>query len=154
MGVRRRIAGIAIIVGITIGASACTGPSPDDPDTTRAPVPTETFVTKPPQETPTPLPVEAVMVIASVDMDGANVSVSGYVAGVIEEAGSCEYLLSNGTDEVRVPSTGSADRAQTSCGVVQVPINQVSRGSWTVALEYSSPTTPKVVSSPLTVEIP
>lgn len=154
MGVRRRLAGFAIIVGITMSASACTGPLTGDPEPTDTPIPTETFVTKPPVATPTPLPVEAVMVIASVDMDGANVSVSGYVAGVIEEAGSCVYVLSNGNDEVRVPSEGAADRSQTSCGTVQVPIGQVSRGSWTAALEYSSPTTPKVVSSPLTVEIP
>lgn len=109
-------------------------------------------VTKSPE--PSAVPKDAVIVFASLDVDGANVSVSGYVSGVIENDGSCVYTFSNGVTDVQVESVGLADRAQTSCGTVQAPIGSFTRGSWTATLSYSSSTTSDITSETTTLEIP
>lgn len=109
-------------------------------------------VTKSPE--PTAAPKEAVIVFASLDVDGANVSVSGYVSGVIENDGTCTFSFTDGATTVSATSVGIADRAQTSCGTVQVPIASFTRGSWTAALNYTSPSTPEVSSDTTPLEIP
>lgn len=97
----------------------------------------------------------AVVVIAGVDTDGAHVSVSGYVTGVIEDGGTCTFLVANKVTKVivKIESTGVSDARTTSCGTNQAPIASFSRSSWTATLHYSSPTS-SATSSPVDLEIP
>ncbi|MFZ4843543.1 MULTISPECIES: hypothetical protein [Mycetocola] len=100
---------------------------------------------------------EAVLVLASVDVDGKNVSVSGYVTGIIEDNGSCTYELTNDEGVVQsVERTGVADRASTSCGVGQVPIEKLPSGSWKARLVYKpvDSAAQPVTSAVETVEVP
>lgn len=96
---------------------------------------------------------EAVIVVAGIDTDGANVSASGYVSGVVEDDGTCVFTFSNGLEEVVAESTGITDARSTSCGTVQVPAESFVRGSWTVTLSYMSEIA-EAVSKPVGLEIP
>lgn len=120
--------------------------------------PTSTAVSTPPdvdKGTPTAAPIapEAVIVFASMDDDGQTVSVSGYVAGVIENDGDCTYVFTGPGSTQQVASTGVADAGQTSCGVAQLNADALSSGAWDVVLEYSSPKI-TTTSAPTVLEIP
>lgn len=97
--------------------------------------------------------LEAIIVVAGIDTDGAHVSASGYVSGVIEEGGTCSFEFSNGIDTVLADTDGITDARSTSCGTVQVPAESFVRGSWTVTLSYASETA-EAVSEPVGLEIP
>ncbi|TFD44231.1 hypothetical protein E3T37_00220 [Cryobacterium sp. TMT2-10] len=101
----------------------------------------------------TPAPPEAVVVVAGVDVDGAHVSASGYLAGVVESGGECTFVFVQGDSTVKSSSESAVDRMSTSCGTVQVPIGGFSRGRWTVSLEYKS-TNVATTSQPMNLEIP
>ena len=95
------------------------------------------------------------MTIAGVDVDGAHVSVSGYVTGIIENDGTCAYVataVSSGK-AVTIPGSGISNVQNTSCGTSQEPIASFSKGGWTVVLHYSSPSA-DVTSPALNMEIP
>ena len=59
---------------------------------------------------------EAVITVAGIDVDGRNVSASGYVSGIVEDGGNCLYTFTGITGEVTVESSGIADVVTTSCG--------------------------------------
>jgi hypothetical protein len=136
---------------ITLALSGCTAggviglPGSPDPSSTTA------TVTSTP--TPTTEP-EAVIVVASVDADGKAVTTSGYVNGIIEDGGSCAFVLTSVASSVTTTTTGQADRSTTSCGQGSTPIGELSRGSWNVVLTYTSLSQRTVVSQPVSVEIP
>ncbi|TDW30691.1 hypothetical protein EDD25_2461 [Cryobacterium psychrophilum] len=96
---------------------------------------------------------EAVISVAGVDVDGLNVSASGYVSGTIEDAGICTFTFTGLESETSATSTGRANASTTSCGFVQVSMSDLARGSWQVVLAYSSETL-TVSSQPMTLEIP
>ncbi|MGK9148855.1 hypothetical protein KXS11_14595 [Plantibacter flavus] len=105
-------------------------------------------------EDPTPIPPEAVLVFASVDEDGAAVSASAYVAGVIENDGVCTFTFTMGDAVVTSVSDGLADRSTTSCGTVQIPIDQFTSGAWNASIVYTSATIPELASVSSPLEIP
>ncbi len=135
------------IAGCTAGggdaAPDASEPSTMHPDATSKPVQTE-----PPAPS-----VEAVIVVANIDVDGAHATASGYVSGVIEDGGACAFVFHGEPGEVTAESTGVADRATTSCGSVSVPIDQLQKGTWSVRLEYRSDHS-EVVSEETIVEVP
>jgi hypothetical protein len=135
-----------VLTGCTVGDGPVTGPegSPTEPPGVTA---------KPTASSEPPPPLEAVIVVANVDVDGAHATASGYVSGVIEDGGRCTFVFTGESQEVRVDSTGAADRATTSCGAVSVPVEQLGKGSWTVTLEYRSDQA-EVVSDESTMEVP
>ena len=99
--------------------------------------------------------VSAQMTIASVDVDGAHVSVSGYVTGVIENGGTCEYVAAERSSgkAITIPGSGISNVQTTSCGTSQEPIASFNKGSWTVVLHYFSPSA-DVTSPAINLEIP
>lgn len=101
----------------------------------------------------TPGPIEAVLVVASVDPDGKNVTASGYVQGVVRDSGTCVFTFTGEGSEFTMEQPASADRMTTSCGTVQVPIEKFTRGSWkvTVGMDVDGPT---YTSDVTTVEVP
>jgi hypothetical protein len=103
---------------------------------------------------PTATGVEASMVIASVNVDAQNATVSGYVAGVVEEGGECAFVLTPaGGQPMTRTVAGKADRDTTSCAT-QVPVADLSRGSWSVVLRYTDRAGTSTTSSPMALEVP
>lgn len=144
------IAGLICVVmaGCTFGGET---PRPSGSATSIAPgvEPTEKG-----EETAAPDPADAVMTFAGVDIDGSQVSAAGYVQGIIENGGVCTFTFTGLGDPVTVTSEGIADSRTTSCGTVAVPIAQLSSGSWSVVLVYTSAATGTLTSTALTVEVP
>lgn len=103
---------------------------------------------------PEPSPVEAVVSYAGVDFDGLHASAAGYVQGVIEDGGVCTFTFSGLTDPIVQTSEGIADSKTTSCGTVQVPLDQLPSGTWSVTLTYSSKAIDELSSTALDLEVP
>lgn len=101
---------------------------------------------------PTATP-DAVIVIAGADLDGLNVSASGYVAGAVENGGTCTFVFTRPEQLIEVISEAVANATTTSCGVVQAPISQFTKGAWQVTLTYVSDKL-TVTSPPTDLEIP
>jgi hypothetical protein len=136
---------VAALTGCTSAAPTATGSA--DPSTTSQPSAASSG-------TPSPAPtIEAVLVVASVDVDGKNVSASGYIQGVIEDGGTCAFTYEREGTTVTADHEGTADRMTTSCGLVQTPIDQFVRGSWNLTLSYEVHGK-AYASAPTTVEIP
>ena len=97
--------------------------------------------------------------VAGVDVDGMNVSASGYVSGIVENDGLCSFVFSgadagDGTaSEQTATATAVANVTTTSCGLVQVPMTELTAGTWQLVLTYASDTL-TVTSAPTTLEIP
>ena len=121
------------------GPAAPTTVSPDDPQNEDAEVAPS---------------VEAVIVVAGVDVDGKNVTVSGYVAGILEDGGECSYEFTGQSGEFSATAVGTADRSVTTCGTTQVEIGQFTKGPWEVTLSYTTVLGDVTSSEPLTLEIP
>lgn len=155
VGVRGRAAWSAATVVAVMTAvlfSACTA-DPPAPQTTGSIAPSEPSPEAKPTPEPTPT-ADASIVVAAVDVDGLHVTVSGFVAGFVEDGGACEFQFAGNGSEFVSKTTGQADRMSTSCGSVSVPTSDFSRGSWTVTLAYSSVSSGSVTSSPVNLEIP
>ncbi|MFF1571800.1 hypothetical protein ACFVWR_03575 [Leifsonia sp. NPDC058292] len=152
---QNRLAAFAVFVSAVAlagGLTACTADSPVPSSSTTQPVPSK------PAQTPSDVPtegstIEPVLVVASVDVDGKHVSASGYIQGVVEDGGSCVFSYEREGKTVTAQQQGTADRMTTSCGLVQSPIEDFVRGSWTLTLSYESKGE-KYTSQPATVEIP
>ena len=148
----RLLAALALVAVSSATLAGCTL-LPDNLGPTSAPTSSATAEPSPtPSETPDD-GTEAVITIAGIDVDGMNVSASGYVSGIVEDGGTCEFTFTGISGEVTVESTGIADVSVTSCGFVQAPSEQFVRGSWTVTLTYTSETTDSV-SEAVALEIP
>ncbi|HEV7567562.1 MAG TPA: hypothetical protein VGO31_16565 [Microbacteriaceae bacterium] len=144
---------VVLLGALTIAAlTACTPPQTGASSRASSSVSTASDT---PIASATPDPVNAVVVIAGVDLDGKHVSVSGYVSGLIEEGGSCLFSVTpkNGGAAVTIPNTGIKNVMNTSCGTVQSPIANFTRGSWSVVLKYTSGKT-SVTSGAVEMEIP
>ncbi|MBM7504148.1 hypothetical protein ACFPER_11720 [Agromyces aurantiacus] len=149
-----RVAAWVAAATIPLTLAACTmdgvTPSPSS-----APASSPPTATSEPAATETPGPgLEAIITIASVDVDGLNATVSGYVSGIIEDGGACTFELTGPTGTVvRAETTGIADRSTTSCGAASIPIDRLSSGTWSVELGYRSDAA-DVISEPTTLEVP
>lgn len=132
--------------------TGCSGPVTPAPAPSSG-TPSQTGLGKPVPE-PTATGVEASMVIASVNVDAQNATVSGYVAGVVEEGGDCVFVLTPaGGQPVSKTVGGKADRDTTSCAT-QVPVSELTRGSWSVVLTYTDRAGASTTSSPMELEVP
>jgi hypothetical protein len=138
-----------IVVGLLAGCEAQTAPT-STPSAVATPSPTVNT----PQPDPTGGPA-AEMSIASVDVDGVHLTVAGFVAEISEDGGVCTFDLASKISgaTTTATTTGAANGTNTTCGSAQVPLASLSRGTWTVALNYVSPTH-TLTSGPLEVEIP
>jgi hypothetical protein len=111
--------------------AGCTGAEPD-PST--GPTSSEA-----PRDSGTPAAVEAVISVAGVDVDGMNITVSGYVQGILEDGGACSFSFAGpGGATVEAGTDGMADRSVTVCGGTQVPRDRFTKGTWKVTLNYTA----------------
>ena len=152
VGTRIGAGALLILTGVTLAACATSGGAPVAGQTASS-APAET-TQKPEQDAePTALPVEAVIVVAGADLDGVNVSASGYISGVVESTGTCTFSFSRLDERLESVRDAVANAADTSCGFVQLPIDQFQRGTWQVTLTYLSGEL-TVTSPPTNLEIP
>ncbi|MFC5503394.1 hypothetical protein ACFPJ4_14190 [Lysinimonas soli] len=102
-----------------------------------------------------PPKIAAHMTIASVDVDGKNVTVSGYVSGIVQNKGTCTFIATSAATKATVEIAGTAvsNVTTTSCGTKSEPIGSFSKGSWSVELRFASQDL-EATSEPLALEIP
>jgi hypothetical protein len=147
---------MGVIVAAVVVLAGCT-PAPLNSEPTRSgpsqePTEAPTDVPAPTEE---PAPANAVVTLAGVDVDGQNVTVAGLVTGVIEDGGTCTFVMTSGTSGgvVEVTSVGVANVSNTVCPTTQSPIASFTKGPWNVVLDYASDAT-TLSSAPLALEIP
>jgi len=141
------VAAIGVVVLLVAGCSAL------GPVSTQTPIPSVSQ-TENPQDSQVAPSIEPVIVVAGVDVDGKNVTVSGYVAGVLENGGVCTFSFVGQKPVASLQSTGIADRSSTSCGSVQAPIGEFTRGAWKVMMSYTTLSGDSFTSEPATVAVP
>lgn len=142
--------GVAAVLVLALSLVGCTAPQPAPRETTASPTPSATA-----SEAPVPVAEPtAVVTIATIDVDGLNVTLAGMVTLVDEDGGTCIFVATS-TDgsTVERESEGSANVNSTSCGSVQVPADEFARGSWEVVMRYASEQL-ELTSDPLQMEIP
>jgi hypothetical protein len=158
---RHRCRETALVVAALVGAVAlvgCVGPTPEPSATTSivpstgSPVPDDPS-TIPPK--PTASGIVPAVTVAGVDVDGMHVSASGFVAGVVEDGGVCVFTFTSASGQTATAtSAGIQNVDTTSCGVVQVPLTDFARGTWSVVLNYTPLASGDFTSEPIELEIP
>jgi hypothetical protein len=83
----------------------------------------------------------------------AAVEVDGYLAGIVEDGGTCTLTLTQGGATATAEVPGTADATTTSCGGASVPGAQLAPGTWTAVLTYRSGTSTGT-SAPAEVTVP
>ena len=136
--------------------SGCVGGSLDAnaPTGSEQTAPSVDEQTAPPADSTLAPERDAVIVVAGVDVDGLNVTVSGYIAGILEAGGECIYSFRGLSAETSVTATGEPDRSVTSCGTSQVPIDQFTKGTWEITMSYTALDGTVTTSLPTALEIP
>lgn len=100
---------------------------------TEEPVPTETAEPTP----PTSQAVGVVITYAAPAPDGSGIEVGAYAA-IIEDAAQCTLTLTKGST-VRTRTTDAvADVRTMTCGQFLIPASEVSKGTWSAVVTYSS----------------
>ena len=97
--------------------------------------------------------VDVVTTYFGYDPTVSAVLVGGYVAGVLEDGGTCTATLTQGARSVTGTSQGSADARTTACPEIQVPGSSLGSGTWTVVLSYDS-SRGSGEAQPVTVQVP
>lgn len=87
------------------------------------------------------------------DNQAADVEVDGFVAGVVEQGGTCTLTLTSGSATVTQQHPAQADASTTQCGTVTVPGARLTAGQWRAVLGYSSATS-SGASTPVSVTVP
>lgn len=150
---RFAVSSVVLTALVAVSAlTACTASTPSPAGST-GPAGSPTKTSTPGTDVSTPAPIEAVLVVASVDVDGAHLSASGYIQGAVEDGGTCVFTFSGNGSEFTMEHDASADRMTTSCGTVQVPIDKFTRGPWAVTVGMAVKGT-TYTSPPTTVEVP
>lgn len=130
----------------TVSASPVT-PSTSEPAPTASPA-DESPTVSPANETPSARvdgsPAEdrsltPKLTLASVDPNSGDVLVGGYVAGLVEAGGTCDFILTRESTGIEiVVSTTSVDNVDTtSCGSAVVKANRVVSGTYSLILKYT-----------------
>jgi hypothetical protein len=107
---------------------------------------TSTLISPPPENpedvaTDTAVPTAAAVQItyAGPDEAAGGIAVGAYVAGLIEEGGHCELILSKDGESAAAESEALPDASTTSCGQLVVPFSELEPGTWTAEVTYTSP---------------
>ncbi len=138
------------VVGVGVAGYLLTqgwDPAAESGSTAAAAATTTPLVSPPPENpadvaTDTAVPTQAALQItyAGPDEVAGGIAVGAYVAGVIEEGGSCALTLSKDGQSATAESEALPDAATTSCGQLVVPFSDLEPGVWTAEVTYTSPT--------------
>jgi hypothetical protein len=152
-----RASGRVVLAGLAVlGLTSCTGERPSAAPATDGPAASEAFLPDGREavtDAPRPGTTDVVLSFATWEEATATLDAAGYVSPVVEEGGLCTLRLSGGGDEITLTALGVADASTTVCAGFSVDGERLRAGTWSVRLEYSSPTT-EDASQPLSVEVP
>jgi len=141
---------------VTMSAS----PSPDEVDPT-VPIATSQAAGIPtakpsPATTPDPTKLNASVLItlATVDPDTGGMLLGGYVTGVMEDGGDCQYIVTSSQGaSLTIHKEGVENNGSTSCGSTTVSPSRVPAGTYSVTLRYANDVG-EVASDAVEVDIP
>lgn len=130
-------------------------PSPSSPaPSTPSATPTETPApTVAPSPTTTPGTADVDVVIVTIGVEAGAIEASGLVASSPEDGGTCRLEATQGGLTLSAESASSRGPESNFCGLLVIPADQLSGGSWSVTLGYTSPTSTGR-SDPAIVEVP
>lgn len=92
------------------------------------------------------------VISAWVQDENGNIRINGFVQGVIERDGTCEYSLIKGGEKVSESRNGMINAQDTTCGQVIVNKGKLSTGQWQTTLRYTSSTS-EGVSNEAIIEV-
>ena len=134
----------------TATATVTVTPTPAPTATTTSAAPTATPVGTPSPEPTPPVPpaptqesradVDVTLTFVTWNGTTAAVEVGSYVAGVVENGGTCTLRLERDGNVVTAASDALADAASTSCGILAVAGSALTGGTWSASVEYTSAT--------------
>lgn len=78
-------------------------------------------------------------VVTSAFDDGTNIQVMGFVGGVVENNGQCTYVFTKDSSKVSKTTTAQADASTSRCSTLAFPRAELTAGSWSVIMNYTSP---------------
>jgi hypothetical protein len=166
-----RATGLGVALAALTLSAACTSASPEekaaaelsaaataDPGEYGSPVnpslpnPTDVATDDPVTVAPTD-DGEVFITYAQWSNDTSAIEVGGYVAGVIEDDGTCTLTLTRGEVVVTGTVAGTPNASSTSCGGLSIPGNQLGTGHWNAVVTYDSSTS-HGSSETVDVEVP
>jgi hypothetical protein len=81
--------------------------------------------------------VDVALTYVTFDKSAGTVQANGFVAGIIEQGGTCTLTLTKGGSKVTATSTAEADATTTNCGLLETS-GDLAAGTWNAVLAYSS----------------
>lgn len=96
---------------------------------------------------------EATVSVASVDVDGLNATISGFVSQTISEGAECKFTLTQESSTIVRETASIFSGSGASCGVVQIPIGELQRGTWEITLAVDAANV-EIVPGSATLEVP
>jgi hypothetical protein len=97
--------------------------------------------TDPPPDASTGEVADVVITVARWHGDASEVQAGGYVRGVLEREGECTLTLTRDGQQVQASTTAEPDAKTMACGLLSIPRDQLTSGTWTAVLSYASETT-------------
>ena len=119
---------------------------PVPPSATAGPTPT-------PSSTGTLVSVTPFITADQWDAGAATLTVNSVVPGVIDASGTCTAVLSKGAASVSASHEAVSSASSMDCGSLVLQSPSITSGSWTLIVEYASPTAAGS-SAPYEVDIP
>lgn len=78
--------------------------------------------------------------ITYANQDGFQVEVDSFISGVVEDGGTCKLILSKDQKTIQRTSGASKDATTTVCAPFILQSTELSQGTWSAIVEYSSTT--------------
>lgn len=111
-----------------------------EPNKGKTPDTRSTSTNKTPSSTTSKIKVSVVITTYN-DHDNGNLTVNGYVDGIVESGGTCTLTLKDSTGKTISSSRpAQPDATTTTCGQSVIPLSKLHAGTWQATLSYSSAT--------------
>ncbi len=78
------------------------------------------------------------MVITYSGYSNKSIQVSSYAANIFEEGGTCALTLTRGDAKVTKQTMGQTDARYTFCPTFDIPFSEISSGTWSGRVSYTS----------------
>ncbi|RBY96428.1 hypothetical protein DQ237_07150 [Blastococcus sp. TF02-8] len=89
---------------------------------------------------------DVIISLATWDRPSSSVQVNGYVAGLVEDGGTCTLLLKRDGTTATATSSASSDATTTVCDLLQVA-GPLDAGTWSATVTYRSATVDEASST-------
>ncbi|PZE84966.1 hypothetical protein [Curtobacterium sp. MCBD17_032] len=110
-------------------------------------------VTTEPDADPGDFAATALVTFAGWDAGTRQLQAGGLVSGTTDTSGTCRFTATKGATTRTLTSSAQASASSVNCSQVSFPASQVSRGTWSITLQYSVGSA-STTSEPMTAEVP